>query len=216
VSQTSAGAEAKEDETTLVALAKGETLDVWSAPCSEGRPERTIRSQDEASREILLVVRQQLASEWLEAHLPVAPGGVTGWVKRDDVTLSRHRFRIEVERSTHRLVVYDGDRLALDTPVAIGSSDAPPAGPKLFIKELIETPDPDGAYGSYAYGLSGSNNLVESFEAGTGVVGIHGTDDESSLGQDVPTGSLAIGREPLTRMVDRLGLPLGTPVEILP
>lgn len=215
--QTSPNRDVQRDEdTTLVALAKGETLDVWQAPSDDEPPVRTVRAENEASGEIVLVVRQQLASEWVEAHLPVAPPGSTGWVKRDDVTISRHRFRVEIDRSAHELAIYSGDVLALETPVAVGASDAPAPGSKLFIKELIETPDAEGAYGPYTYGLSASSNLAENFEAGSGVVGIHGTADEQSLGQDVPTGSLAVAPDPLNRMVESIGLPLGTPVEILP
>lgn len=213
---TTADSAPADDATTLVAQARGESIGVWSSPTEDDEADRTIRAADEASGQIVLLVKQELGPTWVEVYLPTAPSGSTGWVKRDDLTLSRHRFRIEVSRSTHTLTVYAGDVVALETPVAIGSSDAPPVGSGLFIKDLIETPDAAGPYGRYTYGLSGSSNRIEDFEAGAGVVGIHGTDDEGSLGDDVPTGSVAIRADALDRLVGSIGLPLGTPVEILP
>jgi hypothetical protein len=120
-----------------------------------------------------------------------------------------------VARSSHTLTVYAGDVSALETPVAIGP-DAPQPTDGLFIKELIQAPDPAGPYGRYAYGLSGSSSRAEDFEATAGVVAIHGTNDEGSLGQDMSQGSLAIAGRELDRLVSSIGLPLGTPVAIVP
>jgi hypothetical protein len=44
---------------------------------------------------------------------------------------------------------------------------------------------------------------------------VHGTGDPSGLGKDVPYGSIAVGAEYVNQMVDTIGLPLGTPVEIV-
>ncbi|HEX8803728.1 MAG TPA: L,D-transpeptidase [Acidimicrobiales bacterium] len=201
--------------TTLVAQARADTIEVWDSPTDNDDPEQTLDADDEASGHVVLLVKQELGPNWLEVWLPDDPAGSSGWVQREDVSLSRHRFRIEVTLSAHTLAVYAGDVQALETPVAVGAN-APAPGPGLYIKDLVQTPDPTGPYGRYAYGLSGSTNRVEDFEAGEGVVGVHGTDDESTLGEDVAQGSLAIAAEPLDRLVGSIGLPLGTPVEILP
>ncbi|HEY8527344.1 MAG TPA: L,D-transpeptidase [Acidimicrobiales bacterium] len=213
---TTTAPEAEPDDlTSLVAQARGAMIDVWDTPVEAGQPARTLRADDEPSGHVVLLVRQELGPTWLEVYLPIDPVGTTGWIRRDDATLSRHRFRIEVSRSAHTLTVYAGEVSALETPVAIGP-DAPEPADGLYIKDLIETPDPSGPYGRYAYGLSGSTAQAEDFAAGSGVVAIHGTDDESTLGRDADRGALAIAADDLDRLVGSIGLPLGTPVEILP
>jgi lipoprotein-anchoring transpeptidase ErfK/SrfK len=110
--------------------------------------------------------------------------------------------------------LYTGEVEALTVPVALGP-DAPPAGEELFIKDLVRPPDPAGPYGAYAFGLSGSDNELGDFTSGTGVVAVHGTGDPSSLGGDVPNGSIAVAPDIVARLADTIGLPLGTPVEIV-
>jgi hypothetical protein len=217
-SDTTGGSDTTADEpeegTSLVGLARGDSIGVWGTPNDDERADRTLRTSDEPNGQIVMLVKQELGPEWLEVYLPTTPPGGTGWVRRDDVTLSRHRFRIEVARSTHTLTVYAGQVSALETSVAIGP-DAPPPATGLYIKSLLEPADAGGPYGRYAYGLSGSASRTESFQSGSGLVAIHGTADESTLGRDVPRGSLAIGAQDLNRLVSSIGLPLGTPVEIV-
>jgi hypothetical protein len=203
-----------EEGTSLVGLARGDSIGVWTTPNEDVRPDRTLRASDEPNGQIVMLVKQELGPTWLEVYLPTAPPGSTGWVQRSDLTLSRHRFRIEVARSTHTLTVYAGEVSALEAPVAIGP-DAPEPSVGLYIKSLLEPADADGPYGRYAYGLSGSASRTDAFQSGSGLVAVHGTGDESTLGQDVTRGSLAIGAEDLNRLVSSIGLPLGTPVDIV-
>jgi lipoprotein-anchoring transpeptidase ErfK/SrfK len=199
----------------LVAQATADVLQVRSTP-QEGAPAvETLAPSQQISGEIICLVVQELGSDWLEVYLPTAPAGHTGWIERDDVALTRHRFRIEVSRSEHTLTIFAGDLVALTTKAAIGTEDAPEAGARLYLKDLVESPDPAGPYGRFAYGLSGSANDLAKFRAASGVVAIHGTNDPSTLGRDVPSGSIAVDADILVRMVDSIGLPLGTPVDIV-
>jgi hypothetical protein len=198
--------------TELVAQANEPTVGVWSSPAESDAAEQTLDVSDQPGGRIVLLVKQELGAEWLEVYLPNQPAGSTGWVRREDVTVSQHRFRIEVDRAAHTLTLLAGEVEVLETPVALGTTDTPAADDGLFIKDLVETPNPDGPYGRYAYGLAGSDNEVGKFRAGYGVVAIHGTDDEGDLGSDVPQGSIAIAEDALDRLVSGIGLPLGTPV----
>jgi hypothetical protein len=204
-----------DDGTSLVGLARGDSVGVWTTPNEDVGPDSTLQAADEPNGQIVVLVKQELGPTWLEVYLPTEPPGSTGWVRRDDLTLSRHRFRIEVARSAHTLTVYAGDVPALETSVAIGP-DAPQPAAGLYIKSLLEPANANGPYGRYAYGLSGSASSTDAFGSGSGLVAIHGTDGGSALGQDVARGSLAIGAEDLNRLVSSIGLPLGTPVEIVP
>src|SRR5918995_2329777 len=196
----------------LVASALGPTLEVWASPSESPAPERTLAASDEASGRIVLLVKQQLGPTWIEVYLPTAPAGTTGWVRQDEVSVSQHGYRIVVGRSAHTLTIYEFTDARLVAPVSIGAADAPAAAAGLYVKDLVETPSPDGPYGRYAYGLSGSGNRLEQFDAGAGVVAIHGLPDGIEAGGDVATGSLGVDEEALDQMVTEIGVPLGTPV----
>jgi lipoprotein-anchoring transpeptidase ErfK/SrfK len=69
----------------------------------------------------------------------------------------------------------------------------------------------DTVYGAYAYGLSAYSNVIRSWRWG-GVVGIHGTNDQSSIGRAVSHGCIRLRNDDISRLV-RI-LPLGTPVSV--
>lgn len=199
-------------QTFHVAQATGETL-VVQAAAQEGQQLTTLAAADQVSGKVVCLVVQQVG-DWVEVQLPTGEPGTTGWVARDDVSISRHRFRIEVSRSQRTLTLYAADIVALTAPVALGP-DAPAAGEHRFVKELVQPPDPAGPYRTYAYGLSGAANDHGAFLSGAGVVAVHGVADPAALRADVPRGSIGVGGDIVTRMVESIGLPLGTPVDIV-
>src|ERR687898_826746 len=152
------------DADAAVTTALGATVDVWESPSESPAPERTLAASDEASGMIVLLVKQQLGPTWIEVYLPTAPAGTTGWVRQDQVSVSQHGYRIVVSRSAHTLTLYEFTDARLVAPVSIGAADAPAAAAGLYVKDLVETPSPDGPYGRYAFGLSGSGNRLEQFD----------------------------------------------------
>jgi hypothetical protein len=202
------------DDVVLVATST-EDLPVWESPDDDLPAVETLRVGRQVSGEVVCLVVGERGRDWLEVELPTAPAGHTGWIKRADVTLSRHRFRIEVSVSDHTLTLHAGEAEALSARVAIGTADTPEPGTTLFIKDLVKPPNPTGPYSRYAYGLSGTANDLAAFQAGRGVVAIHGVADPSTLGRDVPIGSIAVAPDVMTRMVEAYGLPLGTPVDVV-
>ncbi len=199
-----------------VAQAKELRIDVFaSADASE--PEREIVSGVDTSVDTIPIVFlvKDLGAERVEVYLPVRPNGSTGWVDADDVTITSVRHRIEVGITEKRIRVFDGEEIVVDEPVGVGRSDRPTPGGVYYLKELLQPPSPDGPYGVYAYGLSGFSNVLESFNGGPGVIGIHGTNDPGSIGGDVSSGCIRLNNDVIDRMVNEIGLPLGTPVEIL-
>jgi hypothetical protein len=202
------------DDVVLVA-ASTEDLPVWESPDDDLPAVETLRVGRQVSGEVVCLVVGDRGRDWLEVELPTAPAGHRGWIKRADVTLSRHRFRIEVSVSDHTLTLHTGEAEALSARVAIGTADTPEPGTTLFINDLVKPPNPTGPYARYAYGLSGTANDLAAFQAGRGVVAIHGVADPSTLGRDVPIGSIAVAPDVMTRMVEAYGLPLGTPVDVV-
>ena len=194
---------------TVVAESAVDALDVF-ASADDDVPAMTLARDDEVSGRIVLVVRGDVDGDRLHVDLPVRPNGSMGWVRRQDVSLSTHAFSIEVRLGDHRIVVRDGDDVVLDAPIGVGTADTPTPGGRYYVKELLRPPDPSGLYGPYAYGLSGFSEAVD------GVIGIHGTNDPDVIGTDVSLGCIRLRNEDITRLVEDIGLPLGTPVSIEP
>jgi lipoprotein-anchoring transpeptidase ErfK/SrfK len=175
------------------------------------QPTRTLDNPQPSGAPLVFLVKQ-LTADWLNVYLPVRPNGSTGWIKRSDVKLSQHDWRIVVEETAHRITVYQGANVFLQEPVAVGKQDTPTPGGVYYLKELLKPPNPNTVYGPYAYGLSGFSNVLTTFNGGEGVIGIHGNNDASVLGHDVSHGCIRMSNPGITKLVSVL--PLGVPVEI--
>ena len=161
----------------------------------------------------MLVVEER--GDWLKVLLPIRPNGSSGWVRRNVVELETHNFRAVVELGEHRITVWKGNEVLLQEPVGVGASGRTPTTQGLFyITELYPVlPSQQGAYGPWAFALSGFSEVLYSFgDGGTGVLGLHGTGDPSSLGRDVSNGCIRMSNLGITLLAETL--PLGTPVEI--
>ena len=175
------------------------------------RPNRTLDNPQPSGAPLVFLVKQ-VGQEWLNVYLPVRPNQSTGWIKRSEVKLSQHDWRVVVQLAAHRITAYQGANVYLDEPIAVGKGDTPTPGGVYYIKELLKPPNPNSVYGPYAYGLSGFSNVLTTFNGGEGVIGIHGNNDASVLGRDVSHGCIRMSNPGITKLVSVL--PLGVPVEI--
>ena len=66
-------------------------------------------------------------------------------------------------------------------------------------------------YGTYAYGLSAFSDVLTDW-AGGGIIGLHGTNDPSSIGDRKSHGCIRMYNSDIEKLVPVL--PLGTPIEI--
>nr|WP_297424851.1 L,D-transpeptidase family protein [uncultured Actinotalea sp.] len=205
------------DGTATIATVTAEVVDVFDA-ADATEPARVLRAEEVVSVPgqipMTFLVDQQ-EGEWLRVHLPVRPNGSTGWLRAADVALSETDLRVEVRLSEFRLEVHRGDDVVFEAPIGIGRQDVPTPGGVYYIKELLQPPVPGGTYGAYAYGLSGFSPVLEEFAGGEGVIGIHGTNQPDSIGTEASHGCIRLLDDDVTRLVEEVGLPLGTPVEIL-
>jgi len=71
--------------------------------------------------------------------------------------------------------------VVVEGAAGIGTSDTPTPGGEYYTWVAIDPTNSD--YGAYAYGLSGFSEKVSNFNGGDGRLGIHGTDDTSSIGR---------------------------------
>ena len=197
-----------------VAVAHYSTLPVYASP--GGPLTRRLPNPDPTNYnqpQILLVLHN--SGTWLQVSLPIAPNGQTGWVKTSQVTVHANDYRIDVLRSAHQLRVYRKNALQKAYPIAVGTADTPTPGGVYFLKVLLQPPNPNGAYGPYAYGLSGYSSVLTSFDGGNGVIGIHGTDQPQVIGHDASHGCIRLTDADITDLHNRFDLKLGTPVRIL-
>ena len=177
-----------------------------------GRVTRTLANPQPSGAPLVFLVRQR-AGAWVEVELPVRPNGSTGWVRAADVTVAGVAYRLDVLRSEHQLKVYRFGALERTLPIGVGRGETPTPGGTFYLKELLRPPNPRGAYGPYAYGLSGFSNTLTSFNGGDGVIGLHGTNEPQLVGKDVSHGCIRLRNADITSLVKEL--PLGTPVRIL-
>jgi lipoprotein-anchoring transpeptidase ErfK/SrfK len=194
----------------LVASAVPAQVQVY-ASASEDEPTTVLDNPNENGAPLVFLVEEE-QGEWLKVLLPIRPNGSTGFIKAADVTLAENPYSIDVKLAEHRLVVTKGDEVIADEPIGVGTASTPTPGGKYYLKELLQPPDPNGAYGPYAYGLSGFSNELEEFNGGDGVIGIHGTNEPELIGTDVSHGCIRMSNEAITALAAEL--PLGTPVHI--
>jgi lipoprotein-anchoring transpeptidase ErfK/SrfK len=83
-----------------------------------------------------------------------------------------------------------------------------------FITEGVRPSNPKGAYGTFAFGLSGYSNVLTRFGRGDGQIGIHGTNAPAQLGQAVSHGCIRMRNEAVSKLAKLL--PQGVPVVVEP
>jgi lipoprotein-anchoring transpeptidase ErfK/SrfK len=128
------------------------------------------------------------------------------------VALALDPYRITVSLGRHRITVWKSGRSIASEPAGVGRSVLPTPTGVYYIADLLKQPDPRGAYGPYAFGLSAHSNVLYSFGGGAGQIGLHGTNEPGLLGANVSHGCIRVANSLITRLA-RI-LPLGTPVEI--
>ncbi len=196
--------------TYTVATATGKSVAVYGAP-GQAEPSRSLPSpQPDGSTLVLLAEERQ--GDWLNVLLPVRPNGVTGWIRASDVTTITHDYRIEVEVSAHKLTVWKGNDVFFEDTVAVGAAATPTALGSFYTTGLFDTGSTQPVYGPYAYPLSGYSEVLFSFGSGDGQMGIHGTNDPSSLGRSVSNGCIRMSNAGITKLAKTL--PVGVPVEV--
>ncbi len=163
-------------------------------------------------RRVFLV--RSVEGEWLDVWLPARPNGSAGWVRASDVTLSEHDWRIEVALGAHHLTVWKGADVVREETVAVGMPSAPTPTGDFYVTELLDTGDPRGPYGPWAFGLSAYSEVYTAFAGGPGQVGLHGTNQPRALGTDASHGCIRVTNDAITALARQL--PVGTPVKIVP
>ncbi len=200
------------DDEPVAVIARSETaLTVRAAPDGDSAVVAELPATTEfGSPRALLVTDRQTG--WVRVQLPVRPNGSSGWVPEGAVELVAGDHRVTVDLAARTLTVFEGFRVVLQTSVAVGAPDAPTPTGTFALIDRLQSPDPASPYGPFALGLSAHSDTFSEFAGGDGQIGIHGTDDPTSIGQAVSHGCVRVPNEIVTRLAELL--PLGTPVTI--
>ena len=173
---------------TTVATTTVSTMDVYdSADAPE--PSHQVNAPEGPGVPLTFVVLDEQGDR-LHVELPERPNDSTGWIERDAVTVQAHDFHITVTLADFNIKVFQGDEVILDAPVGVAADNTPSPGGTYFTTSLLQPPDPNSVYGTYAYGLSAFSEVLESFSGGPGQLGIHGTNDDASIGTEVSHGCI--------------------------
>lgn len=149
--------------------------------------------------------------EWARIQLPVRPNGSQGWVHVDGVTLSTHRYRIEIDVSDRRLRAFDGEDVIADTSVVVGKDSTPTPTGRYYVTDYDER-SAGSAYGPWVLPVSGFSQALDWFADGVPVIAIHGTNRPELLGRAESNGCVRVPNDVITAL--RARLPLGTPVDV--
>ena len=201
----------KAGDTSVVATATVPRVDVFDSTTAS-KPSRTLANPIASGGPLVFLVVES-TREWHHVMLPVRPNGSTGWIRASDVSLTRHNYRIVVTLAQFRLDVLQAGKVMLQAPIGVARDNTPTPGGRYYTTELLRPPTPDSVYGSYAYGLSGYSDVLETFNGGPGQLGIHGTNDPASIGQRVSAGCIRLRNADIERLAKRL--PLGVPVDVM-
>ena len=199
----------------IVGAVIGPSISIYSEPNGSSPPVAELSNPNAVGGPLvfqLLATEVENLGQRVEVLLPLRPNGRTGWIERDELELSSNPFRIEIDIDEHHMQVLKANEPWLTTTVAIGTGDTPTPIGRFYITELLQPPTDDGPYGAFAFGLSGFSETLTEFAGGEGVIGIHGTNDPSSLGTDVSHGCVRVDNAQISALA--AVLPLGTPVLI--
>jgi lipoprotein-anchoring transpeptidase ErfK/SrfK len=198
------------DHVSLAVLAMGET-EVFDAPSADSTT-TTMPSNTILGTVSVYAVVGEPADGWVEVLLPVRPNGTTGWVRSEDVALYVVEGRIVVDLSDRRLTFYEHGEEVLSTTVAVGTSANPTPTGQFYVTDSITMGYEGSPWGPHAFGLSARSDTITEFNGGDGIIGIHGTNKASSIGQAASLGCVRLPNDMITALYEMV--PIGTPVEI--
>jgi lipoprotein-anchoring transpeptidase ErfK/SrfK len=193
-----------------VARANASSVSVLDAPRPDAQVRQLVGTSSFGFRRAFLVVGEE--GQFLKVLVPERPNGSTGWVRAADVEVEHVDHEIRIDLAARTLRWTEQGNVVLEAPIAVGSKDYPTPTGRFFVTDLLDTGESGGAYGPFALGLSAHSDVLTEFGGGDGQVGIHGTNDPSSIGRPVSHGCIRVPNDVITRLATTV--PVGTQVTI--
>jgi len=192
-------------------------LSVRNAPNARARVIAKLsefRPQDYRPRYVLAVGSKKGTKgkvAWYRITVPGRPNGRTGWVPAKQVSIRPIPWQVVVFRGSRVMQLWKDDQLVSTNKVAVGRPGMEtPTG--LFYVTVRFKPVSEPFLGAFAFETSAYSKLSD--WPGGGVVGLHGWNDPSVIGQAVSHGCIRMSNDTAAFLRDRI--PLGTPIRVLP
>jgi hypothetical protein len=196
---------------SIVATAVTRSVPVYRSP-TDRHPFKRLPNPTSMGAPLVFLVKSR-GPDWERVYLPIRPDGATGWVRDRDVSLAWNPYSLIARLGKHELVLRKNGRVVARFPAGVGRSILPTPTGRYFIVELLKHPAPTGPYGPYAFGTSAFSKVLYHFGGGPGQIGIHGTDERTSIGQNESHGCIRLRNRDIVRLARML--PLGTPITIV-
>ena len=147
---------------------------------------------------------------WYKIAVPGRPNGRFGWVQAKHVSIRPMPWQVVVYRGSRMFQLWKGTKLVYSGKVAIGAPGMEtPLG--LFYVTVRFKPISEPFLGAFAFETSAYSKLSD--WPGGGVVGLHGWNDPSVIGQAVSHGCIRVTNQSAAFLRDRL--PLGAPIRVV-
>jgi lipoprotein-anchoring transpeptidase ErfK/SrfK len=147
---------------------------------------------------------------WYKITVPGRPNGRVGWVPARQVSIRPMPWQVVVLRGSRMLQLWKDKQLVYTSKVAVGRPGMEtPLG--LFYVTVRFKPVAEPFLGAFAFETSAYSKLSD--WPGGGVVGLHGWNDPSVLGQAVSHGCIRMSNDTAAYLRDRI--PLGTPIRVV-
>jgi lipoprotein-anchoring transpeptidase ErfK/SrfK len=156
-------------------------------------------------------VNASCEAAWYRVQLPLRPNGLVGWIRAGAVSERAIATRIIVDLSERRVTLLRAGSPVLVVPAAIGSTATPTPTGRYYVNQKLVAPDPLGAYGPVALGISAFSPVLKDWAQG-GPIAIHGTNQATLLGSAVSHGCIRVRNADILRLYKLA--PTGTPVLI--
>ena len=149
---------------------------------------------------------------WLRVMLPGRPNGHMGWIRSQGTQPRVTEWRLVVDTSTRRVVVYRWNAVIRIFKAIVGKPSTPTPHGKFFVEESIKL-QPTDVGAPFALALSVRSTVFKEFDGGPGQIGLHGLDNVGGvLGTAVSHGCVRLADSAMRWLVGRIGP--GVPVTI--
>ena len=149
---------------------------------------------------------------WGRVELPYTWPRREGWIRLRGLHREKTRVRVEVDLSTHTVIVRKAGKVLFRAPGATGAPSTPTPVGQYFVTDRV--PFSGGSYGTFAFGISGIQPRLPAGWSGGNQLAIHGTNSPSSIGQSASAGCIRVSESTLDRLIPLLVY--GTPVIVHP
>jgi len=149
---------------------------------------------------------------WLHVRLPGRPNGRTGWIRSRGTIVSTTGWRIVVETSRRRVIVYRNGRAVRVVKAVVGKPSTPTPHGQFFVEEAVQL-RPTDVGAPFALALSARSDVLQEFDGGPGQIALHGLENVGGVpGTAVSHGCVRLDDGTMRWLVARIGP--GVPVTI--